>query len=297
MATIDSFGVTMGQTCQIVRRSRTAETEAGEMSADAEDVGHDAGTRPAAHPESPPAAAPTPPSAPPAEAPSVPAPAAAPRAEALSVPAPAPPPVPPPVPGPVPPPVPAPVRAPAPRIAAPPTARPPVRPDVLPNGLPDAPPEELPDDRPDEQWARRLRRPSGTGCALTVLMIWIGIGAALIDYRLVLASRVYCGAGAETGDIFALNLEMLPRLLIGPAMAFGPYLLITFIGRGMSPLWRFAPSRALIRLIAVLAGVAAAGALIVFDFAQIGTLAGHLGDSGLCGPDNVPPWWPAWLPA
>lgn len=150
-------------------------------------------------------------------------------------------------------------------------------------------------DRPD--WARRLRRPSGTGCALTVLMIWIGIGAALIDYRLVLASRVYCGAGDGTGDIFALNLEMLPRLLIGPAMAYGPYLLITFVGRSISPLWRFAPSRAFIRLIAVLAGAVAAGALIVFDFAQIGSLAGHLGDSGLCGPDNVPPWWPAWLPS
>lgn len=138
---------------------------------------------------------------------------------------------------------------------------------------------------------------SATGCALTVLMIWIGIGAALADYRLVLASRVYCGAGADAGDVFALNLEMLPRLLIGPALALGPYLLITFIGRSMSPVWRFAPSRMLIRLIAVGAGVAAAGTLVLFDFAQIGTLAGHAGDSGLCGPANVPPWWPAWLPS
>ena len=128
-------------------------------------------------------------------------------------------------------------------------------------------------------------------------MIWIGIGAALIDYRLVLASRVYCGAGAEAGDVFALNLEMLPRLVIGPVMAYSPYLLITFVGRSMSPLWRFSPSRTLIRLIAVLAGMAAAGGLIVFDFAHIGTLAGHLGDSGLCARDNVPPWWPDWLPS
>ncbi|HZB29979.1 MAG TPA: hypothetical protein VE465_07420 [Streptosporangiaceae bacterium] len=132
---------------------------------------------------------------------------------------------------------------------------------------------------------------------MTVLMIWIGIGAALVDYRLVLAARVYCGAGDEAGDVFALNIEMLPRLVIGPVMAYAPYLLITFIGRSMSPLWRFAPSRAFIRLIAVLAGAAAAAALIVFDFAQIGTLAGHLGDTGLCARDNVPPWWPDWLPA
>jgi hypothetical protein len=275
------------------------------MSADGEDVVHGAGTRPAAQPEGPPAPAPTPPSAPLAGAP--PAPPLAPPLAPPPVPPPVPPPMPPPAPPSVPPPAQVPVPAPppgprssappAPRTSAPPAARLPFHPDVLPHDPPVVLPADLPEDRQDERWARRLRRPSGTGCALTVLMIWIGIGAALVDYRLVLASRVYCGAGAETGDIFALNLEMLPRLLIGPAMAYGPYLLVTFIGRGMSPLWRFAPSRALIRLVAVLAGVAAAGALVVFDFAQIGTLAGHLGDSGLCGPDNVPPWWPAWLPS
>ena len=229
MATYDAIGVTMGRTRQIVRRSRTAETEAGEMSAaDAEDIGRDIGRHPA-----------------------------------------------------------------APSPESRPELRPYDRPELRPDDLRD----DRPDDRPDVRWAHRLGRPSGTGCALTVLMIWIGIVAALIDYRLVLASRVYCGAGDETGDIVALNLEMIPRLLIGPAMAYGPYLLITFVGHSMSPLWRFAPSRVFIRLIAVLAGVAAGIALIVFDFAQIGTLAGHLGDSGLCAPDNVPPWWPAWLPS
>ncbi|MQA98388.1 MAG: hypothetical protein GEV11_28730 [Streptosporangiales bacterium] len=39
------------------------------------------------------------------------------------------------------------------------------------------------------------------------------------------------------------------------------------------------------------------GAVIVVDFALLGTLDGYPGDSGLCGPDNVPPWWPSWLPA
>jgi hypothetical protein len=232
MATNAAFGVRMGPTCQIVRRSPAAETggtEDGEMSADAEGVGHDAESRFATGPAS---------------------------------------------------------------------HHPASRPE-LPRELPprEFRPDDRPDDRPDARLARRLRRDSGTGCALTVLMIWIGIGAALIDYRLVLASRVYCGAGDQAGDVFALNLEMLPRLVIGPIMAYSPYLLITFVGRSMSPLWRFAPSRTLIRLIAVLAGVAAAGALIVFDFAHIGTLAGHLGDSGLCARDNVPPWWPAWLPS
>ncbi|HEX6473014.1 MAG TPA: hypothetical protein VF069_28245 [Streptosporangiaceae bacterium] len=151
------------------------------------------------------------------------------------------------------------------------------------------------ENRPEPRRADRIRR-DATGCALTVLMIWIGIGAALIDYRLVLAARVYCDAGAEPGDVFALNLEMLPRLLIGPALAFFPYLVVTFIGRCTGPLWRFAPSRTLIRFVAVLAGLAAACALIIFDFAHIGTLAGYPG-SGICPHDNVPPWWPAWLPS
>jgi hypothetical protein len=167
---------------------------------------------------------------------------------------------------------------------------------------PDGPEAERPEveeapGTPDVPRTRRPGRTSATGCALTVLMIWIGIGAALLDYRLVLASRIYCGAGADSGDVFALNLEMLPRLLIGPAMACVPYLVVTFVGRSMSPLWRFAPSRTLIRFIAVLAGLAAACGLVVFDFAHIGTLAGHVGDSGLCGPDNVPSWWPARLPS
>ncbi|HEU5157486.1 MAG TPA: hypothetical protein VFU43_10860 [Streptosporangiaceae bacterium] len=80
-------------------------------------------------------------------------------------------------------------------------------------------------------------------------------------------------------------------------MAYGPYLLMIFVGRSITPLWRFAPSRALIRLLAVAAGAAAVGALVVFDFAHIGTLSGYPGGSGLCTPDNVPPWWPAWLPS
>jgi hypothetical protein len=132
---------------------------------------------------------------------------------------------------------------------------------------------------------------------LAVLMIWIGLGATLVDYRLVLSARVYCGAGAEAGDVFALNLEMLPRLLIGPIMAFGPYLLITFAGRTAPLLWRFLITRTFIRLVAIAAGLAAACGMVVFDFAHIGTLAGYPGDSGLCGPDNVPPWWPSWLPS
>jgi hypothetical protein len=162
-----------------------------------------------------------------------------------------------------------------------------------------APPTPAPPVRaaPPARRVRRVRRPTPTGCVLTVLMIWIGLGATLVDYRLVLAARVYCGAGDGPGDVVALNLEMLPRLLIGPLMAFGPYALIIFAGRTGPLLWRFLVTRTFVRLVAIAAGLAAVGGMIVFDFAHIGTLAGLPGDSGLCGPDNVPPWWPAWLPS
>jgi hypothetical protein len=144
---------------------------------------------------------------------------------------------------------------------------------------------------------RQGRRVSATGCVLTVLMIWIGLGATLVDYRLILAARLYCDAGAEPGDVFALNLEMLPRLLIGPILAFGPYAVITFAGRNTPFLWRFLITRSFVRLLAVAAGLAAACGMILYDFANIGTLAGYPANSGLCTPDNVPQWWPAWLPS
>lgn len=37
--------------------------------------------------------------------------------------------------------------------------------------------------------------------------------------------------------------------------------------------------------------------LTVMYFAVRGTLGGYPGDLAKCGPDNVPPWWPRWLPA
>ncbi|MGG8410577.1 hypothetical protein ACM614_30510 [Streptomyces sp. 12297] len=51
------------------------------------------------------------------------------------------------------------------------------------------------------------------------------------------------------------------------------------------PLW--------LRAIAVLAVLAA---VVVWFFASRGTLDGYP-SPGICGPDNVPPWWPDWLPA
>jgi hypothetical protein len=37
-------------------------------------------------------------------------------------------------------------------------------------------------------------------------------------------------------------------------------------------------------------------AVVLWFFSVYGTPAGAVGP-GICGPDNVPPWWPDWLPA
>ncbi len=38
-------------------------------------------------------------------------------------------------------------------------------------------------------------------------------------------------------------------------------------------------------------------AILLVHFAVIGTPTGVASDNNVCSPDNVPPWWPSWLPA
>jgi hypothetical protein len=120
--------------------------------------------------------------------------------------------------------------------------------------------------------------------------------ATYADVRLVYAARLYCDAAAEPPHLFVLDLEMPIRFVLGPILACVPYVLVDIPGR-VSPLGRSALGRTIVTLTAVAVGVGAASSMIIFDFATTGTLNGYPGDSGLCGPDNVPPWWPSWPPA
>ena len=128
-------------------------------------------------------------------------------------------------------------------------------------------------------------------------MILVGLAAGYLDYRLVLAARLYCDAAAEPGDLLGFWL-MYPaaRLILGTACAVGPFLAVRVLGRVLA-VERSATGRSILNLVAVLAAVATLIGMVLVDFAHEGTPADYPGDSGLCPPSNVPPWWPSWLPA
>ncbi|MEV0989481.1 hypothetical protein [Streptomyces sp. NPDC049949] len=108
-----------------------------------------------------------------------------------------------------------------------------------------------------------------------------GAVAGYLAHDLAANARAYCDAGWEAGGRFELFFEML---LLVPGCAVLA-LLVWLLARRVNPV----------------AGVAAVvlvlSVVVVWYFATQGTLDGYPGDSGLCGPDNVPPWWPAWLPS
>ncbi|MEV7520960.1 hypothetical protein [Streptomyces sp. NPDC091371] len=108
-----------------------------------------------------------------------------------------------------------------------------------------------------------------------------GIAAGCTAVALASRARRYCDAGAEPGGLMELNLTLLPLVLAFTFVA----VLVAFL------LDRRPVALQLGTVLLVLAG------LTVLYFATRGTLAGYPGNPERCGPDNVPPWWPGWLPA
>lgn len=128
-------------------------------------------------------------------------------------------------------------------------------------------------------------------------MILVGLAAGYLDNRLVLAARLYCDAAAEPGHLFGFWwIYPAARLVLGTVLSVGPFLAVRVLGRILA-VERSATGRGILNLVAVLGGVATLIAMVLVDFAHEGTPAGYPGDSGLCPPSNVPPWWPSWLPA
>ncbi|MCX4783389.1 hypothetical protein [Streptomyces sp. NBC_01264] len=109
----------------------------------------------------------------------------------------------------------------------------------------------------------------------------LGAAAGCLAISLASHARASCDAGADPGGRTELTL-LLPVLVFG--FAFCGVMVALLTPRG-HPLLRMVPV------------VLALGALVLWFFAVRGTLDGYPGDSGLCGPDNVPPWWPGWLPS
>ncbi|MFI6146531.1 hypothetical protein [Streptomyces sp. NPDC051109] len=109
-----------------------------------------------------------------------------------------------------------------------------------------------------------------------------GAVAGCLARDLAADARASCDAGREAGGRFELFFEML---LLVPGCAVLA-LLVWLPARRVNP---------------AVGGVAAVvlvlSVVVVWYFATQGTPDGYRGESGPCGPDNVPPWWPAWLPS
>lgn len=113
--------------------------------------------------------------------------------------------------------------------------------------------------------------------------------AALTGAAAGYGARAYCDAGWEAGGRLELNLLLVP--LSGLFAVAAP--VVAVVARRLT-VRGSRPVRASTQLVAVL-GVALG--LAWWFFAVRGTLDGYPGDSGLCPANNVPPWWPSWIPA
>ncbi|MCX5403939.1 hypothetical protein OHA37_08585 [Streptomyces sp. NBC_00335] len=109
----------------------------------------------------------------------------------------------------------------------------------------------------------------------------LGAAAGGLAISLAAHSRASCDAGRDAGGRTELAL-LLPVLVVGFAFCG---VMVAMLTPRRHPLLRMLPV------------VLALGALVLWFFAVRGTLDGYPGDLGRCGPDNVPPWWPGWLPS
>ncbi|MBT2479381.1 hypothetical protein [Streptomyces sp. ISL-94] len=116
---------------------------------------------------------------------------------------------------------------------------------------------------------------------IRVSAVLAGLAAGCAAIALAARAREYCGAGTDAGGRFELSLTLLPL-----TAAFATVALVVALLLDRRPV--------ALQLGTVL--VVPAG-LTVLYFALRGTLDGYPGDPARCGPDNVPPWWPGWLPA
>lgn len=133
----------------------------------------------------------------------------------------------------------------------------------------------------------RAARPSpknpsfGKRCLTLGPALLAGLAAGCAAVSLAAHAREYCHAGADAGGRLELSLTLLPLTVVFGVVA----LLVAFL------LDRRHVALQLGTVLVVLAG------LTVLYFAVRGTLDGYPGDLERCGPGNVPPWWPGWLPA
>jgi hypothetical protein len=116
--------------------------------------------------------------------------------------------------------------------------------------------------------------------------MFAGYGAWL----LVVNARAYCDAAYEPGHKFGLIFVELPASVIG-------YGLCALVMYRVAQLLTFRAPTAVRICVSVLLIVTTLAFLAGWYFMAEGTPDGYPGDSGLCPPSNIPPWWPGWIPA
>ncbi|WP_327416952.1 hypothetical protein [Streptomyces sp. NBC_01233] len=152
----------------------------------------------------------------------------------------------------------------------------------LPPHPPQSPSSAQPPYRP-QTWYQVPARPPGRRATALLLVTAALVGAAAGYSAIALASRAraYCDAGWEAGGRFEMTFLLV---LMVPGCAFLA-LLIAFLSRQLPLPLRPVPSLLVLALV------------VLLFFATKGTLDGYPGNLERCGLDNVPPWWPGWLPA
>ncbi|KES06271.1 hypothetical protein BU52_16225 [Streptomyces toyocaensis] len=131
--------------------------------------------------------------------------------------------------------------------------------------------------------------PAAGSCLPWVGSAAFGAAAGAAAWALTTWARAYCDAGYEAGG----RLELTFLLLLAPVAGALVGVMAQATGRRLS---RHAPTAVRVALPTLLTVVATVWAAWWF-FATQGTPAGYPGDSGLCPVSNIPPQWPAWIPA
>ncbi|MFJ9915113.1 hypothetical protein [Actinacidiphila glaucinigra] len=126
-------------------------------------------------------------------------------------------------------------------------------------------------------------------------ILWVvtpvfGMFAGYGAWRLVVNARAYCDAAFEPGDKLGLVVVELPASVLG-------YGLCALVMHGVGWLLTFRAPTVLRVCVPVLLVVTTLAFLAGWYFMAEGTPDGYPGDSGLCPPSNIPPWWPGWIPA
>ncbi|MEU6349007.1 hypothetical protein ABZ896_06735 [Streptomyces sp. NPDC047072] len=127
------------------------------------------------------------------------------------------------------------------------------------------------------------------GCLPWVAAWFSGGAVAHAAWQLTAWARWYCDAGYEAGGRLELNVLLPLTALAGGCAGLAALAL----GRAVAQ-----PAPKAVRVLLPPVSVLVVTVLLGWwFFATVGTLDDYPGDSGRCPTTNIPPRWPAWIPA